>query len=266
MNAANLQDCVHCHSRGQEVEHEGRRGHDTDARSPANDASLSLWERAGVRGFAGRGLSPFVESAEQNGTVPFSAPARSCAPRWCSHFGFWRLPPSLSRPRGRTYDVVVYGGTSGGVAAAVQTARMGKSVVVIEPGRHIGGLTSGGLGATDIGNKQAIGGISREFYQRVLKHYSQPDALEVRRLATTIATTAAKPDDDTMWTFEPHVAEAIFREMLAEAKVPVHFGQRLDRKAGVAARRRDGSCRSRMETGRSLSRPRCSSTPATKAI
>ncbi|HEY1784144.1 MAG TPA: FAD-dependent oxidoreductase, partial [Pirellulales bacterium] len=51
-----------------------------------------------------------------------------------------------------TYDVVVYGGTAGGVAAAVQTARMGKSVLVIEPGRHLGGLTSGGLGATDIGN------------------------------------------------------------------------------------------------------------------
>ena len=63
------------------------------------------------------------------------------------------------------FDVVVYGGTSAGVAAAVQTARMGKTVVLIEPGRHVGGLTSGGLGRTDIGNKRAIGGIAREFYR-----------------------------------------------------------------------------------------------------
>src|SRR5437660_11205091 len=75
-----------------------------------------------------------------------------------------------------TYDVVVYGGTSGGVSAAVQAARMGKSVVLIEPGRHLGGLTSGGLGATDIGNKKAIGGIAREFYQHIKKHYASDAA------------------------------------------------------------------------------------------
>ena len=72
------------------------------------------------------------------------------------------------------FDVVVYGGTSGGVAAAVQTARLGKSVVLIEPTKHIGGLTSGGLGATDIGNKGAIGGISREFYKRIYAYYQKP--------------------------------------------------------------------------------------------
>src|SRR5262245_20321838 len=73
-----------------------------------------------------------------------------------------------------TYDLVIYGGTSGGIAAAIQTRRMGKTSVVIEPGKHLGGLTSGGLGATDIGNKAAIGGISREFYQRIKKYYSDP--------------------------------------------------------------------------------------------
>src|SRR6266850_2811078 len=73
-------------------------------------------------------------------------------------------------------DVCIYGGMSGGVAAAVQTSRMGKTAVIAEFGRHIGGLTSGGLGATDIGNKAAIGGISREFYHRIAKHYAQPSA------------------------------------------------------------------------------------------
>src|SRR5438552_2068773 len=68
-------------------------------------------------------------------------------------------------------DVCIYGGTAGGVAAAVQATRMGKTAVIAEFGKHLGGMTSGGLGATDIGNKGAIGGISREFYQRVGKHY-----------------------------------------------------------------------------------------------
>lgn len=110
------------------------------------------------------------------------------------------------------YDVVVYGGTSGGIVAAVQAARLGKSAVVIEPGRHVGGLSSGGLGATDIGNKKAIGGIAREFYGRIGRHYGQEEA----------------------WTFEPHVAEETFRGMAREAGIAVVFGERLDLKDGVA--------------------------------
>jgi flavin-dependent dehydrogenase len=81
------------------------------------------------------------------------------------------LLPSPARPAEQEYDVVIYGGTSAGVSAAVQAVRMGRSVILLEPGKHLGGMTSGGLGATDIGNKGAIGGIAREFYQRVRKHY-----------------------------------------------------------------------------------------------
>jgi len=73
-------------------------------------------------------------------------------------------------------DICIYGGTSAGVAAAVQAARMGKTVIMAEPGSHLGGMTSGGLGATDIGNKAAIGGISREFYHRIALYYSRDDA------------------------------------------------------------------------------------------
>jgi hypothetical protein len=130
-------------------------------------------------------------------------------------------------------DVVVYGGTSGGVAAAVQAARMGKSVVLIEPGRHLGGLTSGGLGATDIGNKKAIGGVAREFYQRVYRHYDQPDAWTSETFEQYRKRAKHFVDADTMWGFEPHVAEQIFRQMLAEAGVKPVLGERLDRKAGV---------------------------------
>ena len=70
----------------------------------------------------------------------------------------------------KNFDIVVYGGTSAGVSAAIQSSRLGKSVVLIEPTKRIGGLTTGGLGQTDIGNKQAIGGISREFYQNIKKY------------------------------------------------------------------------------------------------
>ena len=104
-----------------------------------------------------------------------------------------------------SYDIVVYGGTSAGVTAAVQAARMGRSVILIEPGSHLGGLSSGGLGATDIGNKAAIGGLSRDFYTRIHAHYN-PDKSPA-----------------TQWTFEPHVAEKVFNDMIKEAAVPVRF-------------------------------------------
>jgi hypothetical protein len=131
-----------------------------------------------------------------------------------------------------TYDVVIYGGTSGGIAAAIQTARMGKSVVLIEPSQHIGGMTSGGLGATDIGNKAAIGGISREFYQRVKKHYDE-DAAWKQEKKESYSNRKQNANEDTMWFFEPHVAEKIYRDMLSEHKVPLVLGERLDLKNGV---------------------------------
>src|SRR6187431_1513070 len=74
------------------------------------------------------------------------------------------------------YDVVVYGGTSAGVIAAVQAKKMGKSAIVVCPEKHLGGLSSGGLGFTDTGNKAVIGGLAREFYQRVWTQYADPAA------------------------------------------------------------------------------------------
>ncbi|MPZ21549.1 MAG: FAD-dependent oxidoreductase [Luteitalea sp.] len=130
------------------------------------------------------------------------------------------------------YDLVVYGGTSAGVTAAIQAARMGKSVVLIEPGRHLGGLTSGGLGATDIGNKAAIGGIARELYRRIADYYAQDEAW-VYQTRDEYESSRQSADDDTMWTFEPRVAEAVLREMIEEANVPVVYGERLDLQDGV---------------------------------
>ena len=102
-------------------------------------------------------------------------------------------------------SVCVYGGTSGGVIAAVQVARMGKRVARAEPGEHLGGMSSGGLGWTDFGNKSAIGGLAHDVYRRVGTHYGKP----------------------VEYNLEPHDAEAVFGEMVAEYRVPVRLRQRL---------------------------------------
>ena len=138
---------------------------------------------------------------------------------------------------GEVNDIVVYGGTSGGITAAIQAKRMGKSVVLIEPTKFLGGLTTGGLGSTDIGNKKAIGGMSREFYARVFKHYADP-AKWTRQTREEYFAIAKRPHgntgtEDTMWSFEPRVATKIYDDMIAEAGVKVVFGERLDLKKGV---------------------------------
>ncbi len=152
-----------------------------------------------------------------------------------------------------SYDVVVYGGTSGGVTAAVQASRLGKSVVLIEPTQFLGGLTTGGLGATDIGNKKAIGGLSRDFYRRVFQHYQKPEHWTAQ---TRDQYFAKRPhgntgSEDTMWTFEPHVATKIYDDMLAETKAVVVLGERLDLQKGVV---KEGAkiLRLVMESGRAF--------------
>ncbi len=140
-------------------------------------------------------------------------------------------------------DVCIYGGTAAGVAAGVQASRMGKRAVIAEFGSHLGGMTSGGLGATDIGNKAAIGGVSREFYERVAQHYAKEaawtfekreDYFRERAGRTSLAELEAA--DATMWTFEPHVAEDILFGFVNEARVPVFFQQRLARVIKEAGR------------------------------
>src|SRR4051812_49335567 len=74
------------------------------------------------------------------------------------------------------YDLVIYGGTASGVIAAVRAKKMGKSAIILSPDKHLGGLSSGGLGFTDTGNKATIGGLSRDFYHRVWLHYDKPEA------------------------------------------------------------------------------------------
>jgi hypothetical protein len=151
-----------------------------------------------------------------------------------------------------TADIVIYGGTSSGIIAAIQAHQMGKSVVLIEPSNHIGGLTTGGLGATDIGNKSAIGGLARDFYHRIWQYY-QKDAAWNRETRKQYRARYPRndPNDKTMWTFEPHVAAQIYREMLVEASVRPLMNERLVRSRGV--KRNAGRIESiTMESGRSF--------------
>jgi hypothetical protein len=147
-------------------------------------------------------------------------------------------------------DVIVYGGTSGGVIAAVQAGRMGKRVVLIEPTRRLGGMTTGGLGATDMGNEKAIGGVSREFYQRVLRYYQNKAAWKYET-PEQYAKRERYYQGDALFGFEPHVAERIYNDMLDEAHVQVVRGERLDLKNGVT---KDGPrlVSIRMESGRTF--------------
>ncbi len=114
------------------------------------------------------------------------------------------------------FDVVVYGGTAGGVIAAVSAAREGLKTALVEPGNQVGGMVSGGLGFTDFGKKEVIGGYSLEFFRLVGKHYG------MERYGNPVS-----------WYFEPHVAEEILRQMMKDAKVTIFENHRLREQGGV---------------------------------
>ncbi len=100
-----------------------------------------------------------------------------------------------------TVDVCIYGGTSAGVIAAYTAEKCGKTVLLIEPGKMLGGMTTGGLGQTDIGNKQAITGLSRQFYKKIGQEYGV----------------------DEQWTFEPRVALKVMQSYITDGKINVLF-------------------------------------------
>lgn len=134
-------------------------------------------------------------------------------------------------------DVIIYGGTSAAISTAVQLVRMGKSVLVVCPEKHIGGLSASGLGFTDLGNKSVIGGISQEFYQEVYIHYQNELAWnwQPREEYENVGqgTTAIDDELKTMWTFEPHVAEQIFEKFVKDHNIKILRNKWLDRENGV---------------------------------
>ena len=132
-------------------------------------------------------------------------------------------------------DIVIYGATSSGVIAAIEASRLGNEVILIEPSSRIGGLTTGGLGQTDIGNKQVIGGIALEFYQNIKKHYENPNnwIWQEKSEYKDGGQTRSSVTEDAMWTFEPSAALTVLNQMIDDEKIKVFYNERLDRKDGV---------------------------------
>ena len=144
---------------------------------------------------------------------------------------------SAPAPRRIKADIIVYGGTSAGVITAVEAARRNHKVVIVAPEMHLGGLSASGLGFTDTGNKSVIGGLSREFYQRIYHYYQKPETWRWQEQSAYgnvgQGTPAVDGANRTMWIFEPHVAEKVFEDFVREYKIRVYRNQWLDREKGV---------------------------------
>lgn len=146
---------------------------------------------------------------------------------------------SCNNSRSNEYeaDVIIYGGTSAAITSAVQAKKSGKSVIVVSPDKHLGGLSSGGLGFTDTGDKSVIGGLARDFYHRVYQHYQDSTMWRWQRQSEYgnkgQGTPAIDGNERTMWIFEPHVAEQVFEDYVKEYDLEIRRDEWLDREKGV---------------------------------
>ena len=132
-------------------------------------------------------------------------------------------------------DLVVYDATPAGISAAIAGRRAGLAVILISPHRHLGGLTTSGLGATDVGAGSTVGGIGREFYQALREHYDLPQSWN-RQKKSDFKGRGHKAGEDVAWTFEPQVAEALLEKMLREEGVRVLRDSPIDRTAAATTR------------------------------
>jgi hypothetical protein len=135
------------------------------------------------------------------------------------------------------YDVVIYGGTPAAITAALQVKKMGKSVVLVSPDRTLGGVMTNGLSSAETGMNELIGGIARDFYHRIWRHYQAPDSWKWQNLDEFgnrgQGTSSADGDRRTMWVYEPSVAQQIFDSWIAENEIEVFLDEQLDRIDGV---------------------------------
>jgi hypothetical protein len=131
------------------------------------------------------------------------------------------------------YDIVIYGGTSAGVLAAVQASKMGKSVVLIEPSKHLGGMTSNGLGWVDVTKFETIGGLTSKYFKHVWKYYQRDSSWIWEKKYAIENPRGGSDQDPRMWILEPHIGERIFNAMIAKSKIRVIRKERLNRETGV---------------------------------
>lgn len=142
--------------------------------------------------------------------------------------------------KNKMYDVVIYGGTSAGIIAAVELSQSGKSVIIVNPDNHIGGLTTGGLGWTDIGNKMVVGGLSRDFYQQIKKYYDENKNWKWEKKSDYKVGGQTSQNSiglDAMWTFEPSAAMAVFNDYIHKNNIKIENNQRLKLQRGVVKRK-----------------------------
>ncbi len=171
------------------------------------------------------------------------------------HGGLVAANARADEPVNARADVIVYGNTSAGVIAAVQAAKMNHSVILVGPDKHLGGLTAGGLGWTDSGKKETVGGLARDFYHRIWQHYQRDDAWKFQTRQQYGNRGQGSPAIDqqarTMWIFEPHVAEAVFEDLVKENQITLYRDEWLDRSNGVDVK--DGRITEiRMRSGKSF--------------
>ena len=150
-------------------------------------------------------------------------------------FGCSSKTESSGEGETRTADVIIYGGTAAAVTAAVQVKKMGKTVIVVAPDEHLGGLSAGGLGFTDTGDKSVIGGLAREFYHRLYQHYQKDENWKWQKQEEYgnkgQGTPAMDGENRTMWIFEPHAAEQVFEDFVKENDITIYRDEWLDRTA-----------------------------------
>lgn len=151
-------------------------------------------------------------------------------------FGFSYTLQAETKPT-YTADLIIYGGTSAAMTAAVEASQVGLEVIVVSPDKHLGGLSSGGLGFTDTGNKAVIGGLAREFYHQIYLHYDQPAAWTWQQKSEYgnkgQGTPAVDGTNRTMWIFEPHAAEQVFENWIKKYQIKLFREEWLDRSAGA---------------------------------
>lgn len=158
------------------------------------------------------------------------------------------VSPFRAQSVSNSYDIIVYGATPAGVTAAIQVARMGKTVALLEPSRHLGGIVVNGLGGTDIDNhtnfqnSPAVGGLALDFFRRIAKAYGRQEEFE-----TVLKNRTKNPG---IWRFEPHVAEAVINAWVAEHRIAVFYESRLS-EAKNAVRKKGAAIEEvRLENGR----------------
>ncbi|MEQ7802103.1 FAD-dependent oxidoreductase [Pedobacter sp. ASV1-7] len=156
-----------------------------------------------------------------------------------------------------TYDICVYGESASGVITAIQSGRLGKKVVLVSKNNHVGGLVTSGLTATDMNRNEVVGGLTREFYQRLYNYYLKPEAWVNQNrdeffIKSLKRTYKGKNEERKMqWVYESKIAERIMLEMLKESNVEVWHNERLKLKGGVKKKGKQIVC-IQMESGKSI--------------